>query len=75
MYNFPFMIFKISVYTNGNTLLKEAPKVERKHENLEDTGKDLYGIDKDISLQSVNFASAENQYLNERTQTESNQEI
>ncbi|WP_166672443.1 MULTISPECIES: hypothetical protein [Cytobacillus] len=49
--------------------------MKRKHENLEDTGKDLYGIDKDISLQSVNFASAENQYLNERTQTESNQEI
>ncbi|EFV74025.1 MULTISPECIES: hypothetical protein [Cytobacillus] len=49
--------------------------MERKHKNPEDTGKDLYGIDKDISLQSVNFASAENQYLNERTQTESNQEI
>ncbi|MDM5224593.1 hypothetical protein QUF73_00040 [Cytobacillus sp. NJ13] len=49
--------------------------MERKHENLEDTGKDLYGIDKDISLQSVNFASAENQYLNERTETESNQEL
>ncbi|MBN8202809.1 MULTISPECIES: hypothetical protein [Bacillaceae] len=49
--------------------------MERKHENLEDTGKDLYGIDKDISLQSVNFASAENQYLNERTEIESNQEI
>ncbi len=75
MYNFPFMILKISVYTNGNTLLKEAADVERKHENLEDTGKDLYGIDKDISLQSVNFASAENQYLNERTEIESNQEI
>ncbi len=75
MYNFPFMIFKISVYTNGNTLLKEAANVERKHKNPEDMGKDLYGIDKDISLQSVNFASAENQYLNERTQTESNQEI
>ncbi len=75
MYNFPFMIFKNSVYTNGNTLLKEAADVERKHENLEDTGKDLYGIDKDISLQSVNFASAENQYLNERTETESNQKL
>ncbi|MCS0790772.1 hypothetical protein NX021_21820 [Cytobacillus firmus] len=49
--------------------------MERKHENPEDTGKDLYGIDKDISLQSVNFASAENQYLNERTQNECNQEI
>ncbi|MBX9974873.1 hypothetical protein [Cytobacillus firmus] len=49
--------------------------MERKHENLEDTGKDLYGIDKDISLQSVNFASADNQYLNERTETESNQEL
>ncbi|WP_264738182.1 hypothetical protein [Cytobacillus firmus] len=49
--------------------------MERKHENLEDTGKDLYGIDKDISLQSVNFASAENQYLNERTETESNQKL
>ncbi|MDF2037377.1 hypothetical protein LIT38_18130 [Bacillus sp. CMF12] len=49
--------------------------MERKHENLEDMGKDLYGIDKDISLQSVNFASAENQYLNERTETEYNQEI
>lgn len=49
--------------------------MDRKHENLEDTGKDLYGIDKEISLQSVNFASAENQYLNERTEIESNQEI
>ncbi|MEH7574366.1 hypothetical protein [Cytobacillus firmus] len=49
--------------------------MERMHENLEDTGKDLYGIEKEISLQSVNFASAENKYLNERTETESNQDI
>ncbi|MBY6054185.1 MULTISPECIES: hypothetical protein [Bacillaceae] len=49
--------------------------MDRRHENLEDTGKDLYGIDKEISLQSVNFASAENKYLNERSETDSNQDI
>lgn len=49
--------------------------MDRKHENLEDTGKDLFGIDKEISLQSVNFASAENKYLNERSETDSNQDI
>ncbi|URM34492.1 MULTISPECIES: hypothetical protein [Bacillaceae] len=49
--------------------------MDRRHENLEDTGKDLYGIDKEISLQSVNFASAENKYLNERAETDSNQDI
>ncbi|MBT2689977.1 hypothetical protein J7I93_17560 [Bacillus sp. ISL-47] len=49
--------------------------MKRKQTFLEDTGKDLYGIDKDVSLQSVNFAAAENQYLNERTEKESNDEI
>ncbi|WP_200870029.1 hypothetical protein [Cytobacillus firmus] len=49
--------------------------MDKRHENSEDTGKDLYGIEKEISLQSVNFASAENKYLNERTEIESNQEV
>ncbi|WP_169787411.1 hypothetical protein [Sporosarcina globispora] len=48
--------------------------MDRKHKYPKDIGKDLYGIDKDISLQSVNFASAENQDLNEQTETESNQD-
>lgn len=34
-------------------------------------GKDLYGIDFDSSLQSINFAPAENPYLNERVQKQS----
>lgn len=49
--------------------------MDRRHENTEDTGKDLYGIEKEISLQSVNFAAAENKYLNERTENESSQDI
>ncbi|MCM3708471.1 hypothetical protein M3205_22710 [Cytobacillus firmus] len=49
--------------------------MERRHDNFEDTGKDLYGIDKEISLQSVNFASSENKYLKERAETDSNQDI
>lgn len=49
--------------------------MDRRHENAEDTDKDLYGIEKEISLQSVNFASAENKYLNARTENESNQDI
>jgi hypothetical protein len=49
--------------------------MKRKQTFMEDAGKDLYGIDKDVSLQSVNFAAAENQYINERTEKESNNEI
>ncbi|WP_198029831.1 hypothetical protein [Bacillus sp. J33] len=48
--------------------------MKKKQTLMEDSSKDLYGIDKEVSLQSVNFASAENQYLNERTENEASHE-
>lgn len=41
---------------------------------MRDKSKDLYGIENDISLQSVNFAAAENHYLNERSKNVSHNE-
>ncbi|GLB59418.1 hypothetical protein [Cytobacillus sp. NCCP-133] len=48
--------------------------MEREQTFREDPSKDLYGIDKEVSLQSVNFAAAENQYINERSEKESRKE-
>ena len=49
--------------------------MEREQTVREKPCKDLYGIDKEVSLQSVNFAAAENQYINERAEKESSQDI
>lgn len=45
--------------------LKENKNLKKKSE------KDLYGIEPEGSLQSVNFAPSENSFLNERTQGDS----
>jgi len=50
--------------------------MEQKQSNTKDNkaGKDLYGVDKEMSLQSVQFATTDNPYFNENDKDDNEKE-
>jgi hypothetical protein len=52
---------------------KKQTNSEQSEELKKKPVKDLYGIEPESSLQSVNFATTENPYLNEHYQAESDE--